>query len=80
MEIMRSKKLRSFAELYIILFGALLLSVHGVKHVISVLAAAPTFPATAYGAGELVGQFIGVGLVVIAYRRGFFSRVRVQGA
>src|SRR5699024_9474603 len=87
-EIMRSKKLRSFAELYIVLFGALLLSVHGVKDVVNVLTAAPTFPATAYGAGELVGQlivavcplFIGVGLVIIAYRRGFFSRARVQDA
>jgi hypothetical protein len=84
---MKSQRLRSVAELFVVLFGALLLSVHGVKHVIGVLAAASTLPATAYAAGALSGQivgavcplFIGIGLVVIAYRHGFISRVRVRG-
>lgn len=84
---MKSRKPGRLADLYIVLFGALLLSVQGVKHVIGALAAAPTLPATAYGAGELAGQLVGavcpllvaIGLVVIAYRHGFFSRVRAGG-
>lgn len=84
---MRSQKLRNFAELYVVLFGALLLSVRGIKDVIGVLATAPALPATAYGAGELTGQLIGavcplligICLVVIAYRHGFFSRAHVRG-
>jgi hypothetical protein len=84
---MKSQKLRSVAELVVLLVGALLLSAQGIKHVIGVLASASTLPVNAYGAGELTGQLIGavcplligISLTVIAYRHGFMSRVRAHG-
>lgn len=73
---MKSQKHRNLAELFILLFGGLMLSVNGVKHVISVISMTPGLPATAYGAGELAGELtsalcplaIGLGLFVIARR------------
>lgn len=85
---MKTQRLRNVAELLIVLFAASLLSVQGAKHVIGVLAAARTLPGTAYAAGELAGQLIGavyplllgIGLVIIVYRRGFIARARMRVA
>lgn len=69
--IMKSQKQRNLVELFILVFGGLVLSVHGVGHVASVVSTASSLPATAYGAGKFAGELIGA-LCLLATGLGLF--------
>lgn len=84
---MKSYNLRSVAELFVMLFGALLLSARGARSLVDALSESSNSPNTVYGLGELAGRLIqaacplviGMALVAIAYRHGFITRARARG-